>query len=179
MGGKGLIKGSVLWYRTSNEYPELIIAETMDLDNEKQLFPRIGFGRLQQNSTNNLTEEQGSTFWLTCDKSSMNKHEIARHRWQEAARRINEMHRLRMSEVILSLAEAPNYAKKLERMEVAFELTAEKAHKALVRVLEFSPDGRSLVTSRFVAALYACDGLIQLDCRVVGIESRSYWTYKA
>ena len=138
----------------SDDDLQLSPADNINIDTENLFFPRIGFKRLQPSSTNELPVEQESSFWIACDRSSMNKHEIARYRWLEAGRRIIEVHRSRKREVIRSIAEAPAYTRKLEGLEVAYELTAENAHKALVRVLKFSPDGRSLVTARFVMALF-------------------------
>jgi WD repeat-containing protein 26 len=126
-------------------------------DAEKQLLPRIGFGRLQQNASRDLHEDESPSFWLTCDKSSMSKSEIARHRWHEAARRINEMRPARIEDVILGIAEIPNYVQKLKRMSITCELEEDRAHRALVRCLDFSPDGQSLVTSRSVIALLTFD----------------------
>lgn len=96
----------------------------------------------------------------------MTSEEIARYRWQEALRRnrIDTLRKLgkasgdkleidtnnshfRLSRVVDTAEIA-----KLERMAIVHELQAEEAHESTVQCLQFSPDGRSLVTSRYYSS---------------------------
>ena len=78
----------------------------------------------------------------------MSKREIARHRWHEAQRRINEMHRAAKLTDLVQNLQAPDLQARLQRMDITKELKGTDAHQALVRFLDFSPDGMFLVTAR-------------------------------
>lgn len=112
-----------------------------------------------------MQDEAKDSFWLGLDKESMTKEEIATYRWQEALRRVR-VQRLRERHVkkdkltiitdrrvhISGIMDTVNVAK-LERMTVSYELQAQEAHEAVVHFLQFSPDGKSLVTARYCARI--------------------------
>ncbi|GJE84620.1 WD40 repeat-like protein [Phanerochaete sordida] len=121
---------------------------------------RIGLHRRTTISADREDPEKPS-FWLGLDKASMTSEEIARYRWQEALRRtrINTLRKLgkasgdqleidtKNSHYRLSRVVDTAEIAKLERMAIVHELQAEEAHESTVQCLQFSPDGRSLVTS--------------------------------
>ena len=95
----------------------------------------------------------------------MTKEEIARHRWQEAGRRLIEHRRERLARQLdvkglfrksgdpLKSGMSPQFRAAgvtalLARMTITKQLETDHAHDALVRFLQFSRDGKFLATSR-------------------------------
>ena len=87
----------------------------------------------------------------------------ARHRWHEAVRRVIEDARMRAGRPAPQAS--PRFAhltsvavntlrfdtiNKLQSMTISMEHQINEKHEALVRCLQFSPDGKYLVTSRSV-----------------------------
>lgn len=110
------------------------------------------------------TVERASTsvdFWLAHDRSAMNIAERARHRWHEAVRRIIQQQRQKagrrvtpsrcskFAHLSMSLSEQA-LVRKLRAMAVTRDYHIDEMHGALVRSMQFSPDGQHLVTSRYV-----------------------------
>ncbi|KAI0699395.1 hypothetical protein BC835DRAFT_1412586 [Cytidiella melzeri] len=99
-------------------------------------------------------------FWLAYDKNAMNESQKIRHRWHEAVRRIIEQERQkrgrtapRPSPLFAHLTSVAigtlryNTVSKLQSMTISTSHHINEKHGALVRSLQFSPNGKYLVTS--------------------------------
>ncbi|EKM59697.1 uncharacterized protein PHACADRAFT_192071 [Phanerochaete carnosa HHB-10118-sp] len=160
---KRKVKGMVLhvWRhihpRNIWNHGKYLVLGEVDHDIEKTgttMSTRIGL-----HSRTTMQHEAKDSFWLGLDKESMTKEEIATYRWQEALRRIR-VQRLqerttkgeRLTIItdnnvhISNIMDTVNVTK-LERMTISHELQSKEAHEAVVHFLQFSPDGKSLVTS--------------------------------
>ena len=124
----------------------------------------IGFRHREPSNAASASEkvELSPDFWATVNKASLSEREIAIHRWHEAFRRVLD-HRLKKNSSEDPLIDHERHirrlvpglhASKLLRMAITEELGVELAHKALVRFMQFSPDGRFLVTSRCVVKAF-------------------------
>ncbi|KAI0092759.1 hypothetical protein BDY19DRAFT_925993 [Irpex rosettiformis] len=100
------------------------------------------------------------SFWLTVDKDTLRGSEKIRHRWHEAVRRVIDEERqrtgrpppIRSSRFAHLTSIAVNTIQfqtldKLKSMTISTSHHVNEKHGALVRSLQFSPDGRYLVTS--------------------------------
>lgn len=124
-----------------------------------------------------VRESTKVSFWLTVDKSVLDPPAVARHRWREAIRRVRELVRddpppdsppppydanpsgsvsskasgmFQLNDMVRRSREE-KVIPKLKRMGIMSEpLVGEDVHAALVRSVKFSPDGKQLVTSRWV-----------------------------
>lgn len=106
-----------------------------------------------------------SSFWLGFNKSAMSPKAQARHRWSEALRRVtiaNRQHRLLHAGIRYAMAiDCIRYESvdKLKMLDISQEHQVAEKHGGLVRCLQFSPDGCSLITSG--CALSLTDLLIE------------------
>lgn len=114
-----------------------------------------------------VPQDLKTTFWSAEHKSKKyNKRKRVLHRWQEACRRIceatsrarehepaptaNQHSRQDISEVNNMIHDSikQRLLHKLKRMSISQELLKEDSNLALVHVVKFSPDGKSLLVSR-------------------------------
>ncbi len=142
--------------------------DTQDI--ELQSSNPIGFRHRQRTSIRSPTERPTVSFWLSYDKELMTTKEIVRHRWHEATKRtiedLREAARYNYGKVatrkqsqssrfahlssVVPTLRATDVIPKLEKMAITQQLHIDDTHDALVRFLQFSPDGKSLVTSRCI-----------------------------
>lgn len=120
---------------------------------------RIGLGRKNSDDVGKSTKV---SFWLTHDKQTMTTQEICRYRWGEAIRRVLEEVRKHKApppysekpeaavtiNTMLADRRASDSKPKLRAMAITHEFPANGVHDTLVRLMQFSPDGTKLVTSR-------------------------------
>lgn len=103
------------------------------------------------------------SFWLAVDKNNLGPSERARHRWHEAVRRVIEKQqkisgrlprapRPRFADIVSIAINCHLVAPKLQNMTISLSHHVDERHSALVRSLQFSPNGKYLVTSRCVAS---------------------------
>ncbi|KAI0736389.1 hypothetical protein BC629DRAFT_484921 [Irpex lacteus] len=97
-------------------------------------------------------------FWAAHDRNLMKPSEKARHRWHEAVRRVihdqrkiagrrvTPSDRSQFAHLLLSLSGLKSVPK-LRSMTITGEHRINEAHNALVRCIQFSPEGQYLVTS--------------------------------
>jgi hypothetical protein len=117
--------------------------------------PVIGFRPLARTDTE-------VSFWLSQNREAMAESEKIRHRWHEAVRRVIEKQRQlhgrpppcpspRFAHLTSMAVGALLYRSisKLKQMTISSSHQPNEKHGALVRSLQFSPDGRYLVTSRY------------------------------
>lgn len=134
----------------------------------------IGFHRRHQSVAREVLESSTVSFWLSVDKAAMKSNEIARYRWHEAVRRILDSHHVQHngSRGRPNLTSAIRFAhlhnlvpsvrssdmiQKLQQMELTQKVVDDDTvSEGLVKFLEFSPDGKLLVTSRCVCFIYVC-----------------------
>lgn len=102
-------------------------------------------------------------FWVAHDRNLMKPSEKARHRWHEAVRRVihdqrkiagrrvTPSDRSQFAHLLLSLSGLKSVPR-LRSMTITGEHHINEAHNALVRCIQFSPEGQYLVTSRYVRA---------------------------
>ena len=130
----------------------------------------IGVRNLDQHAGLDSDQSMNPSFWLGYNKESMSSKAIARHRWKEAGRRTIEgiyekaqsapppytdnksasrtdtktsrvIRRFRIGAMIPVL----------QKLAITHKLHPKWTHQALVSSLQFSPDGKSLATSRYVS----------------------------
>ncbi|KAI0773346.1 hypothetical protein BC629DRAFT_1595119 [Irpex lacteus] len=99
------------------------------------------------------------SFWLAVDKNNLERSERARHRWHEAVRRVIEEQqkgsglpnpgpkRASRFAHLMAIVVNPQVVSKLQSMTISTSHHVNERHSALVRSLQFSPDGKYLVTS--------------------------------
>ncbi len=91
----------------------------------------------------------------------MTKEEIVRHRWHEATRRTikglreaareqSQSRRFAHPSNMVYALMANDVIRRFEKMAITQQLHIDDTHDALVRFSQFSPDGKSLVTSRYI-----------------------------
>ncbi|KAI0346931.1 hypothetical protein BDW22DRAFT_1351231 [Trametopsis cervina] len=88
------------------------------------------------------------SFWFTQPKEALSQRERNRHLWREAVRRINayrEAERAR-HRVANNITDA-DARETLQRLTISQPHYVEEKHSALIRSLNFSPDGKYLLTS--------------------------------
>ncbi|KAI0699396.1 WD40-repeat-containing domain protein [Cytidiella melzeri] len=140
----------LVFYRTNKEDIEL---------NDRPV--NIGF----RPSSRRLDSED--SFWLAYDSIAMSESQKARHRWHEAVRRIIEQQRQergrsapRLSPRFAHLTKSAigtlgyNAVSKLKSMTISTLYQINEKHGALVRSLQFSPNGKYLVTSSWDSQLF-------------------------
>ena len=154
-----------------------------DPESELSPMPPTSIGLRQQEDRSVPAEAENSDFWHGIKKEELTVKEVVRYRWQQAIQRTidrtMQKPRRAMQQSMGNIVDdfqTFNNSQQLKRMVITEELPVKEAHGALVRFLQFSPDGHHLVTSRYTSELLR-NGSGLTTPPSVGTEPLSCWMF--